>query len=100
MGHERRRRVRGDGRRSVRYEEIPSAAREQDEKCRGQGGERSYGETLFRQRGRNRLRRLRGLGLRRNADLQRIDPDRLGDVLELGRAEIGDSEFGRPLTWR
>ena len=29
--------------------------------------------------------------------MQRIDPDRLGDVLELGRAEIGDSEFEPPL---
>ena len=27
------------------------------------------------------------------ADLQRIDPDRLGDVLELRRAEIGDREI-------
>ena len=35
----------------------------------------------------------RGLRLRRDADLQRIDPDRLGDVLELGRAEIGDRQI-------
>ena len=29
--------------------------------------------------------------------MQRIDPDRLGDVLELGRAEIGDREIEPPL---
>ena len=29
-----------------------------------------------------------GFALRRLADFKRIDPDRLGDVLELGRAEI------------
>jgi hypothetical protein len=34
-----------------------------------------------------------GLGLGGHADLQRIDLDRLGDVLELGRAEIGDREI-------
>ncbi len=31
------------------------------------------------------------------ADLERIDPDRLGDVLELRRAEIGDREIEPPL---
>ena len=31
------------------------------------------------------------------ADVERIDPDRLGDVLELGRAEIGDREIEPPL---
>ena len=35
----------------------------------------------------------RGLRLRGLADLKRIDPDRLGDVLELGRAEIADREI-------
>ena len=35
-------------------------------------------------------RQLRGFRLGGNADPQRIDPYRLGDVLELGRAEIGD----------
>ena len=39
----------------------------------------------------------RGPRLRRLADFERIDPDRLGDVLELGRAEIGDSEIEPPL---
>src|SRR5205823_9201140 len=31
-----------------------------------------------------------------NADLQRINPDRLGDVLQLGLAEIGDGEIEPP----
>jgi hypothetical protein len=39
-----------------------------------------------------RLRLSYGLRLGGNADLQRINPDRLGDVLELGLAEIGDGE--------
>src|SRR5271167_3899421 len=38
----------------------------------------------------------RGLRLRGDADSQRIDPDRLGDVLELGRAEIADREIEPP----
>ena len=46
---------------------------------------------FFRRWGRRRLR-LGGV-----ADLKRIDPDRLGDVLELGRAEIGDSQIEPPL---
>ena len=41
---------------------------------------------FFRRRDRRGLR----LGGRRLADLERIDPDRIGDVLELGWAEIGD----------
>ena len=32
-----------------------------------------------------------------HADVKRIDPDRLGDVLELGRAEIADREIEPPL---
>ena len=39
----------------------------------------------------------RGLRLGGRADFERIDPDRLGDVLELGRAEIGDREIEPPL---
>ena len=35
----------------------------------------------------------RGLRLGGLADVKRIDPDRLGDVLELGRAEIADREI-------
>ena len=38
----------------------------------------------------------RGLRLSGLADVERIDPDRLGDVLELGRAEIGDGEIEPP----
>ena len=41
--------------------------------------------------------RPRGLRLRRLADLERIDPDRVGDVLELLSAEIGDREIEPPL---
>jgi hypothetical protein len=37
-----------------------------------------------------------GLRPRRRADLQRIDPDRLGDVLELGRPKIADREIEPP----
>ena len=39
----------------------------------------------------------RGLRVGGRADLERIDPDRLGDVLELCRAEIGDGEIEPPL---
>ena len=39
----------------------------------------------------------RGLRLGGLADFERIDPDRLGDVLELGWAEIGDGEIEPPL---
>ena len=38
-----------------------------------------------------------GFAWRGLADFERIDPDRLGDVLELGRAEIGDREIEPPL---
>ena len=44
-----------------------------------------------------RLRLRRGLRLGGLADFERIDPDRLGDVLELGRAEIADREIEPPL---
>ena len=50
--------------------------------------------ALVRRRGRalefGRRGRYRRLRLRRLADFERIDVDRLGDVLELGRAEIAD----------
>ena len=39
----------------------------------------------------------RGLRLGGLADVKRIDPDRLGDVLELRRAEIADGEIEPPL---
>ena len=39
----------------------------------------------------------RGLRLGGLADLQRIDPDRLGDVLEFVRAEVADREIEPPL---
>ena len=45
------------------------------------------------------VRRRHGRGLRpgRLADFERIDPDRLGDVLELGLAEVADREIEPPL---
>ena len=46
-------------------------------------------QPLGRQDG---LRLWRGLRLGGAADFKRIDPDRFGNVLELGRTEIGDSE--------
>ena len=55
----------------------PSASGASDERFFGSGGFASAGRL-----------RLGG-----DADLQRIDPDRLGDVLELGQAEIGDREI-------
>ena len=39
-----------------------------------------------------------GLRVGGRADFKRIDPDRLGDVLELGRAEIADREIEPPLN--
>ncbi len=50
--------------------------------------ERFFGLGGFRLR--------RGLRLRRHADLQRIGPHRLRDVLELRRAEIGDRKIEPP----
>ena len=44
--------------------------------------------------GRRDRRRFRS---RRLADFKRIDPDWIGDVLELGWAEIGDREIKPPL---
>ena len=44
-----------------------------------------------------RLRRWCGLGLRQLADFERIGPDRLRDVLQLGWAEVGDGEIEPPL---
>ena len=38
----------------------------------------------------------RGFCLGGPADVNRIDPDRLGDVLELGRAEVADREIEPP----
>src|SRR5580693_4540506 len=41
--------------------------------------------------------RLSRLHPRRLADFERIDPDRVGNVLQLGRAEIADREIESPL---
>ena len=75
-------------------QEIPGAGRDHDEQRRDPGRERRPRRALLRL---GRLRLRRGLRLRRLADFERIDPDRLGDVLELRRAEIGDGEIEPPL---
>jgi hypothetical protein len=78
--------IRDDGRRSVRTEEIPSAPRNREECDNSRTQQRehwpppSYG-------GLGRLRQ------RRLADFDCIDPDRLGDVLELDRAQIAHGEI-------
>jgi hypothetical protein len=41
--------------------------------------------------------RFAGLRLRGDVDLKRIDPNRFGDVLELGRAKVADGEIAPPL---
>ena len=90
-------RLRSDACGPVRIEEPPRAARDHDEQRRERGGERREPETPLRRRGRRGRDGFRRLRLRGDADLKRIDPDRLGDVLELGRAEIGDREIEPPL---
>src|SRR5208283_751292 len=47
----------------------------------------AWRDGFFGRRGRG------GLRLRRLAEFERINPDRLGDVLELNRAEVGDGEI-------
>ena len=92
LRRERRRRVRRSGRcrvcrddsRTVRCEQIPCARCYHDQQGCDPGGEQGQARTVL-------LRE--GLRLRRLADLERIDPYRLGDILELRRAEIGDGEI-------
>ena len=70
--------------------EIPGARGDDDEQSGDSGGERGQRRTPFRC---GRPGGHCGLCLRGNADPKRIDPDRLGDVLELGLAEIADREI-------
>ena len=93
-------RLRGDACGPVRIEEPPRAARDHNEQRRERGGERGEPETPFLRRGRCGRHGFRRLRLRGDADLQRIDADRLCDVLELGRAEIGDRQIEPPFTCR
>ena len=92
---DRRGRVCRDGGGAVRGEPVPSSGRHREQQ-RNDPDQRE--QWTFFQRGcllrlcRRRLRR-GGLRLRWDADLQRIDSYRLGDVLELGRAEIDDGEI-------
>ena len=60
-------------------------------------GERQDDDREARRRGCFGRRGRRGLRLGGLADVKRIDADRLGDVLEFGRAEIGDREIEPPL---
>ena len=62
---------------------------------RGEYGQR--GDRYRNQRGRQTSLRFAGLRLRGDADLKRIDPNRFGDVLELGRAKVADREIEAPL---
>ena len=84
------REMRGPGRRrATRAQQIPGAARDQDEQRGEPAGERRKGGAGFRRGLRYRRRRLRLGG---DADLKRVNPNRLGDVLELGGTEIADLE--------
>ena len=69
---------------------IGAQIQERQHRDRGLIGQRQLRRQLFRRR-RLSLRHRRRLG--RDADLQRVNPDRLGDVLELGFAEIADCEI-------
>ena len=70
--------------------------------CSGPPPILANGRTTIDRRGGSDFsaRERRGLRLRRLADFERIDPDRLGDVLELGRAEIGHGEVEPTFTCR
>ncbi len=68
----------------------PCPAREHDEQRGDPSGERRQRGALFWRDGSCRRRRL---CLGGDADLQRINPDRLGDVLELSLAEVGDRQI-------
>jgi hypothetical protein len=61
-------------------------------------GERQDDDRETRRHGFFRRWGRHGLRLGGRADLQRIEPDRLGDVLELGRAEVADRQIEPPLN--
>ena len=87
------RRLRGDACGPVRIEEPPRAARDHNQQRRERGGERREPEAHLLPRGRcgrHGFRRFRRLRLCRDPHLQRISANLPVDVLELGRAEIGD----------
>ena len=86
------RRLRGDGRGSIGGEEIPSAAGDNEDQSCDPGGEKREPRTLFRL---GRFLR-RGLRPRRLADFERIDPNRVGNILELPRTEIADGKIKPP----
>src|SRR5271155_2736863 len=74
-------------------EEIPGPSRDQYDQRRKPERERREQGTLWRLGG---FCFAEGLCLGRNADLKRVDPDRLSDILELGEAEIADCEIEPP----
>ena len=71
-------------------QEPPCPAREDDEQGGDPSSERREREALF---WRDRPCWSGGLRLSGDADLQRINPDRIGDVLELSVAEVGDRQI-------
>ena len=72
---------------------MPGVGAGRDKRDDERGGERRPACEETARGGRCRLALRLGLRLRRDADLQRIGPDRLGHVLELGRAQIGDGKI-------
>jgi hypothetical protein len=68
--------------------------RKQDEQGGNPDDKGRRSPTLLR---RGRLRWCRWLRLGGDADSERIDPDRVGNVLESLLAEIGDSQIEPPL---
>ena len=87
------RRLRGDACGQVRAEEIPGGCRNHHEQRRERGGEPCESGTPLpggARGGGHGLRRFRRLRLCRDPNLQRISANCSVNVLELGRAEIGD----------
>ena len=74
-------------------QEIPNARHDDDEQGGHPRSKRRQRELIFRRDG---FRRLRERRLGRFPNFKRIDPDRLGDVLELHRAEIADLKIEPP----
>ena len=90
-------RHRRNGRWAVRNEEIPAGRRDHDKRDNSYH-QRRQRRLLFRfGRLPGRLRLGRWLRLRWLAHFERIDPNRIGDVLELRRPKIGHGEIEPPL---
>ena len=95
--------VNGSGHETWRVARTPRKGPRREKRESESGGERRPAQESARfGRGRRALGfgrrdRRRRFRLRRLADFERIDPDWIGDVLELGWAEIGDREIKPPL---